>query len=91
MVACGVSLDARAWYRRHMTKLLEEAIAKLKTLSDEQQDRVAELLLHLAEGEAEFELTEEQIEGIEIAMQQADRGEFATDEEIRHALHEPWA
>jgi len=37
-----------------MTKLLEEAIAKLKTLSDEQQDRVAELLLHLAEGEAEF-------------------------------------
>lgn len=74
-----------------MTKLLEEAIAKLKTLSDEQQDRVAELLLHLAEGEAEFELTQEQIEGIEIAMQQADRGEFATQEEVRRALHEPWA
>ncbi len=74
-----------------MTKLLEEAIAKLKTLSAEQQDRVAGLLLHLAEGEVEFELTEEQIEGIGIAMRQADRGEFATEEEIRRALHEPWA
>ena len=50
-----------------MTKLLEEAIAKLKTLSEERQDRVAELLLHLAEGEAEFDLTQEQIDGIELA------------------------
>jgi hypothetical protein len=39
-----------------MTKLLEEAIAKLKTLSEDQQDRVAELLLSLAESEAEFTL-----------------------------------
>ena len=74
-----------------MTQLLEEAIAKLKTLSDEQQDRVAELLLHLAGGEAEFELTEEQIEGIEIAMREADRREFATDDEIEQALYKPWA
>jgi hypothetical protein len=39
-----------------MTKLLEEAIAKLKTLSEDQQDRVAELLLCLAESEADFAL-----------------------------------
>ncbi|MGO8951916.1 MAG: hypothetical protein ACLPWS_15525 [Rhodomicrobium sp.] len=50
-----------------MTKLLEEAIAMLKTLGDEQQERVAGLLLHLAEGEPEFELTQEQIEGIELS------------------------
>ena len=74
-----------------MTKLLEEAIAKLKTLSDEQQDRVAELLLHLAEGEAEFDLTQEQIEGIELALAQADAGECATEEEVAQALHRPWA
>ena len=74
-----------------MTKLLEEAIAKLKTLNDAQQDRVAELLLYLAEGEAEFELTQEQVEGIELAIAQADAGEFATEEEVARALHTPWA
>ena len=74
-----------------MTKLLEEAIAKLKTLSDEQQDRVAGLLLHLAEGEAEFDLTQEQIEGIELALAQADAGECAMEEEVAQALHRPWA
>ena len=74
-----------------MTKLLEEAIAKLKTLSDERQDRVAELLLHLAEGETEFDLTQEQIEGIELALAQAAAGEFATEEEVARALHSPWA
>jgi hypothetical protein len=74
-----------------MTKLLEEAIAKLKTLSEERQDRVAELLLHLAEEEAEFKLTQEQIEGIELALAQADAGEFATEEEVARALHRPWA
>ncbi|MFZ1107805.1 MAG: hypothetical protein WAN43_05600 [Rhodomicrobium sp.] len=74
-----------------MTKLLEEAIARLKTLSEDQQDRVAELLLHLAEGEAEFALTEEQLEGIELAMRQADAGDFASDEDIQRALHKPWA
>jgi hypothetical protein len=74
-----------------MTKLLEEAIAKLKALSDEQQDRVAELLLHLTEGDADFDLTQEQIEGIELALAQADAGEFATEEEIARALHHPWA
>jgi hypothetical protein len=74
-----------------MTKLLEEAIAKLKTLSEDQQDRVAELLLHLAEGDTDFALIEEQLEGIELAMRQADAGYFASDEEIEHALHKPWA
>jgi hypothetical protein len=74
-----------------MTKLLEEVIAKLKTLSGEQQDRVAGLLLHLTEGEAGFELTHEQIEGIELALSQADAGEFATGEEVARALHKPWA
>jgi hypothetical protein len=39
-----------------MTKLLEEAIAKLKTLSEERQDRIAGLLLHLAEDEAVLNL-----------------------------------
>ncbi len=74
-----------------MTKLLEEAIAKLKALSEERQDRVAELFLHLAEGEAEYDLTQEQIEGIELALAQNDAGEFATDEEVARALHAPWA
>ncbi len=73
-----------------MTKLLEEAIAKLKTLSAGQQDRVAVLLLQLTEGEAEFRLTQEQIEGIELALAQADAGEFASGEEVARVLHKPW-
>jgi predicted transcriptional regulator len=74
-----------------MTKLLEEAISKLRTLSDERQDRIAALLMHLADEEPEFALTEEQIEGIELALREADAGEFATEEEIERALHKPWA
>jgi hypothetical protein len=74
-----------------MTKLLEEAIAKLKTLSDERQDRIAGLLLQLAEDEADFSLTDEQIEGIELTLREAEEGMLATDDEVERALHKPWA
>jgi hypothetical protein len=38
-----------------MTKLLDEAIAKVRTLSAEQQDRAAEMLLAFAEEDAQAE------------------------------------
>ncbi|WP_246702663.1 hypothetical protein [Starkeya sp. ORNL1] len=66
-----------------MTKLLDEAIAKLKALPDQEQDRIADLLLELAVADgADHELTPEQIREVEIAMEQAARGEFASDEEM---------
>jgi predicted transcriptional regulator len=66
-----------------MTKLLDEAIAKLKALPEQDQDRIADLLLELAAADgADHELTPEQIREVEIAMEQAARGEFASDEEM---------
>ena len=66
----------------HMTKLLQNAIARVQTLSDEEQDRAASVLLAFAGDNRNYSFTAEQIAGIEHAMQQADRGEFATDKEV---------
>lgn len=66
-----------------MTKLLGEAIARLKALPEEDQDRIAGMLLGLAEtSRFHYELTPEQIREVEIAMAEAARGEFVSDEEM---------
>ncbi|QJP17439.1 hypothetical protein G3545_02645 [Starkeya sp. ORNL1] len=55
----------------------------MKALPDQEQDRIADLLLELAVADgADHELTPEQIREVEIAMEQAARGEFASDEEM---------
>ena len=66
-----------------MTKLLEEAVAELRTLPDDEQDRAAAALLSFARDRQDYSLSVEQIEGIRHAMGQADRGEFATDAKLR--------
>ncbi|MFG1383411.1 hypothetical protein [Xanthobacter versatilis] len=75
-----------------MTKLLDQAIAEIRKLSDAEQDRAAELLLGLVhrdeageagEGrEADYQLTPEQIERVRLGLAQARRGEFADPQEI---------
>ena len=66
-----------------MTKLLEQAIAEVRKLPDADQDMAAEMLLSLARrDESRYRLTFEQIEEVKLAMAEADRGEFATDEEM---------
>jgi predicted transcriptional regulator len=42
-------------------------------------------LLQLAEAEPQYRLTPEQIEDVRLALAEADRGEFATDSEVREA------
>jgi predicted transcriptional regulator len=62
-----------------MTDLLERAIAQVRELSSEDQERAAHLLLEFLRGE---ELDAETIAAIEEGLAQADRGEFVSDEEM---------
>ncbi len=65
-----------------MTKLLEQGIEAVRTLSAERQDLAGELLLQLAENLPRHALTPEQIEELKVALAEADHGEFATDQEM---------
>ena len=69
-----------------MTKLLEQGIEAVRELPAERQDMVGELLLTLAAGKPQYELTGEQIEDLQLAIQEADGGEFATDSD----MNETW-
>jgi hypothetical protein len=67
-----------------MTRLLDEAIAKVRRLSDEEQDYAAAMLLGFADREADsYELTPEQLAEVELARQQIKDGHFISDEEMR--------
>jgi predicted transcriptional regulator len=63
-----------------MTKLLEEAIARIRRLPDADQDEAAEILLTLASKPAP--LDDATRAAIREGRAQARRGEFARDEEI---------
>ena len=66
-----------------MTKLLEQGIEAVKALPADRQDLAGELLLALAGiAEQNYGLTPDQIEDLKISIAQADRREFATDEEV---------
>jgi hypothetical protein len=68
-----------------MTKLLEEAIAKARTLPEDEQDTVAEVMLSVVDKNwSEYQLTAEQIEQvrrIKLEIQEG-RAIFATDQEM---------
>ncbi len=66
-----------------MTKLLEEAVQKLSQLPKGRQDELAQMLIDVAASDlSPYKLTAEEIQQIEEAMGQAERGEFASDEEV---------
>ena len=66
-----------------MTKLLETGIDAVRDLPADQQNRAGELLLSLAEqARTRVRLTPEQIEDVRLAVAEADRGDFASDEEM---------
>jgi predicted transcriptional regulator len=68
-----------------MTKLLEQAIAKARTLSDEEQDALAETLFaHIAGNDvANISIDRTARNAIAEGLAQAERGEFVPDEEIQ--------
>jgi predicted transcriptional regulator len=84
-------MDKRARYdiMVGMTKKLEDAITKVRELSDDDQDMAADVLLSII---AEpIPLDDEARSAIREGLDQARRGEFVPDEEIqalwkRHGL-----
>ena len=60
-----------------MTKLLEEVIAKVRALPEEDQDALATLLLAVTNADASAVRRE--------GLAQADRGEFVPDEVVAEA------
>jgi predicted transcriptional regulator len=74
-----------------MTKLLENAIARIRELPAEDQDAVAVAMLSMAEETPVVALDDETRAAIREGLEQARRGEFMPDEEIealwrRHGL-----
>jgi hypothetical protein len=65
-----------------MTKLFEQGIQAVRDLPAERQDMAGELLLTLAAGDQQYRLTREQIEDLKLAVQEADRGDFAATGQI---------
>jgi len=70
-----------------MTKLLDEAIAKVRELPEEEQERAAEQLLMFAElaKQGAYELSAEERAAIEASKAEVRRGELAADAEVEAA------
>lgn len=67
-----------------MTKLLTEVLQKVAELPAGRQDDAARTLLTLLENDARrARLTDAQVREVELAMQEADRGGFASDREMK--------
>ncbi len=64
-----------------MTKLFLKGIEAVQALPPERQDLAGELLLMLAD-QREYQLMPEQLEDLKLSLAEAERGEFATDEQV---------
>ena len=66
-----------------MTKVLEDAIAKVRKLPEERQAYAAEILEHIASaGSDVFMVPEQHRAAVLEGLGQAERGEFVSDEEM---------
>jgi hypothetical protein len=65
-----------------MTKLLEKGIEAIRALPEDRQDMAGELLLSIAKSEPQYRLAPEQIQDLQLALAEADRGDFASEEEM---------
>lgn len=66
-----------------MTELLEIALAATDKLPPQRQDEVARMILAFAGKDQEaYKLSPEDLASLEPSLAQAERGEYATDEEI---------
>jgi hypothetical protein len=67
-----------------MTELLEQAVATVRGLPPEVQDDLARILLQLAgKDQPVVQLSTADEASFAESLAQADRGEFATDEQVR--------
>ena len=67
-----------------MTKLLEQAVETVRSLPAEMQNELARVLLQLAgKDQPVIQLSDAEEASLAESLAQADRGEFATDEQVR--------
>ncbi|HEY0331203.1 MAG TPA: hypothetical protein VGC77_19145 [Rhodopseudomonas sp.] len=67
-----------------MTTLLDQAVESLRDLPAETQDALARLLLQFAGiGQPALPMSAEDAASFDESLAQAERGEFATDEQLR--------
>jgi predicted transcriptional regulator len=67
-----------------MTELLERAVRSLRSLPPETQDALARILQELVGDDPSIiTLSEEEKTSFETSFAQAERGEFATEDEIK--------
>ncbi|GJE78851.1 hypothetical protein CJNNKLLH_0176 [Methylorubrum thiocyanatum] len=71
-------------HNESMTELLDRAVARVRALPPETQDEYARVLMSLADDAAEpVVLSQEERAAIAVSKAAAERGEFASDEEVR--------
>ena len=67
-----------------MTKLLEQAVAAVRGLPSEMQDDLARMLMQFAGADQPaVRLSADEEASFDESLAQADRGEFATDDQVR--------
>jgi DNA-binding protein H-NS len=67
-----------------MIKVLEQAIEKVRRLPKEQQEYAAEVIEQIAEaGEEVYALSDEERRVLQEALDELDRGEVASEAEVR--------
>jgi hypothetical protein len=71
------------WYNDYMTKMLEEAIKKIRELPPADQDEVAAILMTVASKNDDLvEIDDETRAAIRVGRGQARLGEFVSDKEM---------
>ena len=69
-----------------MTKLLQQAIAEISKLPSDRQDELAQILIAAADNDLHpYLLTPDERKGVNEAIEQVARGEFADDDDIAAA------
>lgn len=73
-----------------MIKVLETAIAKVKTLPDDRQAYAAHVLEQIAGG-APFQIPADHLAAVQEGLAQAKAGVLVSDEDVAAVLLRPWA
>jgi hypothetical protein len=80
----SLQLGERKGYLTIMTKLFDQAIEAVRSLPPDAQDDIARIILQLAGNDAEpVTLSTDERAAIARSKAAAERGEFATDEQVR--------
>lgn len=69
-------------YHRRMNQLLQRAVEAVEKLPAEDQNEIARLMLDLAREDTPESIDPAHLAGVLEGLEQARRGEFATEEEI---------